>query len=151
MNTIPSDLKFKFDQNYLSAPSVKSTVSTNGHTRDRLLGVNRDDIFNVEMELTGAQFDVFETFVKNNPDEFIGTYFDSDVSQSATMRVVGGIYAYRKLGEVMWSVTMQVEVMNRNHATGEEIYDLANAAGSDLNLLGSIAGTMSVVVNENSL
>jgi hypothetical protein len=151
MNTWPSELKFKFDQSYASAPSVRSTTSANGSIRLRLLEKNRDDIFSVTLGLNGTQFDTFEAFAENNPDKFIGTYYDSDVGQTATMRIVDGMYTYVALSDYYWSVRMQIEVFDRNHTNGEAALAIAEAMGAEFGDLLEISNLLAVVVNENEL
>ena len=94
-----------------------------------------------------SDYEELITFAKNNPDVFLGTYFDCDVKQSGELRIVdGSIKDSIEVGS-KWRVTFTIEVINRQHAIGEELYALFEEI--DPYDLGKIANILANTVNSN--
>ena len=86
MNQWPAHITFKGDYSYSSEPLVSRTTSLSQHVRQRLVQVNRNDKFSVSVFVEESDYEELITFAKNNPDVFLGTYFDCDVNQSGELR-----------------------------------------------------------------
>tara|TARA_Y100001968_G_scaffold102797_1_gene92798 strand:+ start:29957 stop:30403 length:447 start_codon:yes stop_codon:yes gene_type:complete len=147
MNQWPAHITFKGDYSYSSEPLVSRTTSLSQHVRQRLVQVNRNDKFSVSVFVEESDYEELITFAKNNPDVFLGTYFDCDVNQSGELRIVdGSIKASIEVGS-KWRVTFTIEVINRQHAIGEELYALFEEI--DPYDLGKIANILANTVNSN--
>ena len=151
MATWPSNLIYSIDHSFSSNPDVSQTESITRRTRLRLQRKNRDDKFNVELNLTSSELLTFETFAKANPDTFTGPYYDSDVEQTGTLRIVNGDYSYNLLSSNLWSVSFTIEVLNRQHTTGKSLYELAVSLGESYSDLGRTSRALEKAVNENKL
>jgi hypothetical protein len=148
MNTWPSELEYAQNQNYNSEPPVLQTESVNNSRRQRLKHKDRDDVFNVKLDVNNAQLATFKAFVKANPDKFIGPYFDSDYEQSATLRIIDSKYEYTLTSNNFWEVTFRLEVIDRNHEIGEDIFDLAVSMGAAFTDMGELSMALAIAVNE---
>ena len=147
MNQWPEHITFKGDYSYSSEPLVSRTTSLSQHVRQRLVQVNRNDKFSVSVFVEESDYEELITFAKNNPDVFLGTYFDCDVKQSGELRIVdGSIKDSIEVGS-KWRVTFTIEVINRQHAIGEELYALFEEI--DPYDLGKIANILANTVNSN--
>jgi hypothetical protein len=152
VNTWPSELIFLWDgHGYGSNPLVNRQRSVTGYQRQRAKQKNRDDVFNVTLSLTNSQLTTFKTFSKANPDTFIGPYFDCDVAQTGTLRIVGGNYSVAQQPPNYWLVSFTLEVIDRNHAIASDVYDLAIAMGAAFLDLGPITTALEIAVNESDL
>lgn len=123
MNTWPESLVLNGSYTLSSTPVVSSVTSMTG-----LIDVFKemdgaDEVASISTIWSDEEFSIFETFAAQNEGRFIGPYFDSDVEQTAELQIIEGFYSATDLGG-FWQVDFKLEIINREHDTGEHLYNL---------------------------
>lgn len=100
-------------RNAVARTSLKGKV-----TQERISQRN-NEIVSASLRLYGAELPLFEYFVQEilneGQDFFTGTYLDNGVTESGSMRIVGGRYQVQAITTSTWAITCNVEVV-RDHA-----------------------------------
>jgi hypothetical protein len=149
VNTWPSNIKYLRDgYSIYVKPDVNRTTSSTGHTRQRLKNKNRDDLFTVSAMVDDANLVVFENFLKNNSNIYLGPYFDCDVEQEGQLRVIDGSYSVKPIRQNKWRVTWKFEVLDRSHEIGQSLYEFAEVIGDAINDFSNLFAALAAAVNE---
>lgn len=155
MATWPSTLEYQTDgHGWTNEPVVQRTEFSSGNTRQRLVMLNRDDLFTATLQCDETQLAVFETFVldtlNNGADTYTGPYYVSDTEYTGTIEIVDGQYSVEYLAEDLWSVQFSFYVKERDLTNEELLYELVNEL-SGFNGLYELIPVTEDAVNNNNL
>lgn len=145
MNAWPEHISYKGEYSYTSSPYVYRTTSTTNVIRQRLIQSNRNDEISVNVIVDDTDYQSLITFAKDNPDRFTGPYFDCDVKQFGELRIKEGTFNASIDLSGRWHIGFQLEVIDRQHTIGEELYALFNVITP--NELGQIAAVLEKTIN----
>lgn len=139
---------------YNVAPSVKRTPYHTRNSRQRMLLVNRDDVFDVSARVTSTVLGEFETFItdeiNNGADTFEGTYYDGDVERTGTLLIPNGEYEVSYVAPDIWDLSFTFEVQERDMTDSQNIYEVVNEYDG-FDELSEVLSALAITVNENTL
>ena len=107
-------------------PSVIRTNFDGGKTRQRMRFETRPEIFNANWEMTDAQFEIFEAWVRtklNRGNDWFNIDLPAGKQGFTTVlaRFVGGRYSRTHFGVFDWKVSAQLEIEDEYGLTETEL------------------------------
>lgn len=139
---------------YNVTPSVIRTSYHTRNSRQRMLLVNRDDVFDVSARVTSTVLGEFETFItdeiNNGADTFEGVYYDGDVERTGTLLIPNGEYEVSYVAPDIWDLSFTFEVQERDMEDAQNIYEVVNEYDG-FDGLSEVLSALAITVNENTL
>ncbi len=154
MQNWPSSLLPDWQRGYTVTPvdNVVTTTFAAGNTRQRVLGVNNQDVVSVRLLLDEQQLRLFEYFVKeklNKVDWFGGRYPQANTLVEGVIQLVAGRYSVKQLSNAdLYEITAAVRVQNRVDAEADVLNLMLVVAPNSLDEL--IDTTEQAVNDRNS-
>lgn len=125
MNTWPTDIHYQWSTNaWEHKPTVHSFTAISGFREQSFEDNQQTEVFTVSLIVNDSELLVVQQFIESNPDKYIGPYFDCDVEQTGLLRIVQGTYKATYVCPNVWRVNFTKEIINREHDTGEHLYNL---------------------------
>lgn len=134
MASFPAQLKYQNKYGWSYVPIVSRTEMTSKNTRQRYIGKNRDMVFDITMQMSNADFVVWEDFVfntlNNGADTFTAPYYTDETEKTGTFELLNGVYDPAYLNEDLWEITCKFELKDRDMTAEDAIKLAVDTAGS---------------------